>query len=106
MMDPSAAIEASVRLLVEAANPRRIILFGSHARGAANATSDIDLLIVFDRVTSRRAETVHLLDVLRPLRIPVDVVVVSEESLREWGAIAGTIYHEALTAGRVLYEAA
>jgi len=28
--------------------PRRIVLFGSHARGEANADSDVDLLVVMD----------------------------------------------------------
>ena len=35
----------AVRRLVEAAHPRRIILFGSRARGDAHGDSDVDLLI-------------------------------------------------------------
>ena len=36
--------------LVEAVNPDRITLFGSRARGDAGPDSDLDLLIVKDRM--------------------------------------------------------
>jgi hypothetical protein len=34
--------------IVERIRPRRVVLFGSHARGTADAGSDIDLLVVLD----------------------------------------------------------
>jgi len=39
-------IEEAARRIVEAADPDRIIVFGSAARGAAGASSDVDLLVV------------------------------------------------------------
>ena len=44
MMDPTLALLRD--RLVAALLPRRIILFGSRARGTAKADSDYDLLIV------------------------------------------------------------
>ncbi len=41
-----ARLAELVRRLVEAYEPERIYLFGSHARGDAGADSDYDLLVV------------------------------------------------------------
>ena len=40
--------------IVEQFDPLKIILFGSHARGDATADSDIDLLVVFPVLDSKR----------------------------------------------------
>ena len=37
------------KAIVNTANPLRVILFGSQARGTANGNSDIDLLVVGER---------------------------------------------------------
>jgi len=99
-------IEEAVRRLVEATHPVKVILFGSAARGEAGPESDIDLVVILKRVRGRRAEMVRLLDILRPLRLPVDVLVYSEQEVLEWGHLPGTALYEALTEGKVLYEAA
>ena len=43
-------------------------------------------------------------DVLRPIRIPVDVLVISVEKVREWRHLPGTVLYEALHEGKVVYE--
>ncbi len=96
----------AVAVLRDVAQPTRIILFGSHARGAADEGSDVDIMVVERDVPHRMAETVRLARALRPLRIPVDLVVISEAAFRERAVIPGTIYFEAATHGRVVYEAA
>jgi len=103
---PADVLDEAVRRLVAAAQPMRIILFGSHARGDATEDSDFDLLVVLKEVTRPRAEVVRLLDVLRPLRLPVEILLYSEEQVFEWGHLPGTVLYEALAEGKVLYEAA
>jgi hypothetical protein len=44
---------------------------------------------------------VRLRDVLRPLRVPADVIVVSEEVFRDWADTPGTVIYEAANEGRV-----
>jgi len=98
-------ITEAVQRLVAAAKPRKIILFGSYARGQAGEHSDLDLLVVEEGVDSRRREMVRLHDLLRPMRVPVDIVVVSAQAFREWQDVPGTVMHQAKTEGRVCYEA-
>jgi len=99
-------IDEAVRLLVEASRPSRVILFGSYARGDPSRASDLDFLVVLHSVESRRAEMVRLRRVLRPLRVPVDILVTTERQVYEWGHLPGLAINAALTEGKVMYEAA
>jgi predicted nucleotidyltransferase len=92
-------------LLQEAASPTKIVLFGSYAREQAHEDSDLDVLVIKREVKDRRQEMVRLRRVLLPLRIPVDLIVVSEQEVREWGDLPGTALYPALNEGRVLYDA-
>ena len=105
MVDESTIMKA-VELLKTHAHPRLVILFGSCARGDARTDSDIDLLVVEPQVADRVAEMVRLARILSPLRLPVDLLVVSEDMFRYWSDTPGNVYHAALTEGRVLYEQA
>lgn len=98
-------IEQAAQLLVEAARPRKVILFGSAARDEADEGSDVDFLVILREIDGRRSLLVRLLDALRPLRIPADVLVYSEQEVEDWGHLPGTLLFDALTEGRVLYEA-
>jgi predicted nucleotidyltransferase len=104
-MISNKTIHEAVELLIKAANPTRIILFGSYARGDTNEQSDLDFLIVKKELKARRMETVRLRDVLSPLRIPVDVVVISEKTYQDWKDAPGTVIYEATQEGKVVYGA-
>jgi predicted nucleotidyltransferase len=98
-------IEQAVRMLAKAVRPAKIILFGSYARGDARHDSDVDLLVVESAVPNRRFEMARLRNILRPLRIPVDILVASETELREWSHLPGHILYWALKEGKALHEA-
>lgn len=93
-------IEAAVRILSEAAHPARIVLFGSYARGDAGADSDLDFLVIEPLVEDRAREMVRLRRLLRPLRIPADILVYSSEEVARWGDQPGTALYWALREGK------
>jgi len=105
-MISGSKIQEAVELLREAGNPVRIILYGSYGRGTPHEDSDLDFLVVMPVLRNRRMEMVRLRRVLSPLRIPVDLLVVSDKVFREWSDTPGNIIYEAAREGRVLYEAA
>ncbi len=82
---------------------RRAILFGSHARGTADARSDVDILIVDDedrRYLDRLDK--YFSDLSEALDAPVEIFVYREEELermKELPFVGG-----ALSEGVVLYE--
>lgn len=89
-------------VLVQAARPKRIILFGSQARGDAAEDSDFDVMVVEERPANRFAEMVRLNRLLRSLDIAVDLLVVSEEKFQYWRDTPGNVYYEAASDGKVL----
>ena len=98
-----ATVNKAVELLRQAAPGSTIIVFGSCARGQITEDSDLDVLVVEPAVTSRHEEMARLSDVLRPLRIPVDVLVASKETFEYWADTPNTIYHEVAREGRVFH---
>lgn len=92
-------------VLVEAAHPKRIILFGSRARGDARDDSDFDVMVVEEQQPDRFREMVRLNHLLRKFDAAIDLLVVSEERFRYWRDTPGNVYYEASTQGRTLYEA-
>ncbi|MBF0293547.1 MAG: nucleotidyltransferase domain-containing protein [Magnetococcales bacterium] len=91
-------------LLAEAAGPSRIILFGSQARGEAGEASDLDFLVVEPEVNNRLLEMTRLRQVVRPLRIPVDILVCSRLEMEERRQTSSSAIHWALREGRVLHD--
>ncbi len=107
LMDSSSQIiHEAVRLLVEAAHPVKVILFGSFARGDNTKHSDLDFLVILPTVTDRHAEMVRLRRVLAPLPMPIDVLVYSVDEVDRRGHLRGTTLFHALQEGKVLHARA
>ena len=96
-------IEEAARRLADAAGAgSRVILFGSHARNAADARSDLDFLVIEPEVADRHREMVRLRDALGGLLVPADVLVFSEREVEDWREVPNTVIHTALREGRVI----
>lgn len=102
--DEDVIKQAGEMLAAAARPPARVILFGSHARGEAGPTSDLDLLVIQRDLPSRRDERIRLRKALRGLGVPVDLIVMSERHAEEWGGVQGTMLKAALDEGRILAE--
>ena len=105
-MTGEETVEKAARLLLEAAPGSKVILFGSYARGEATGDSDVDFMVVEPEVADRYAEMVRLAEVLRPLRLAVDVVVVSAERFEYWRDTPNTVIYRAAKEGRVYEQVA
>ena len=108
---PTVAITSNKKLLKEVtrrivavANPKRVVLFGSAARGRMKADSDFDMLVVVKAPVHRRRMAQKIYRGLHGVGVSVDVVVVTEGDLKKYGSRAGSVLKPALQEGRVLYE--
>jgi uncharacterized protein len=93
--------------VVDYFHPRRIVLFGSRARGESGPDSDIDLLVILDD----DAPAAHLTirsgwESRRGYEHPVDIIPVREAVYRRRAKIAGTLAYEAEIDGIAVYERA
>ena len=103
-MIDSATIASAVETLAKAApDAEQILLFGSYALGQANEDSDLDFLVIAPAVENRAKEMVRLRRALRPLRVPVDVLVYSRAEVNQWGNQPGTALYQALREGQVMH---
>jgi uncharacterized protein len=85
--------------------PRRVIAFGSQARGEAGPDSDFDLLVIVDDDTPSSKVTLAAgFDARRGYRKPADVVPIRESTFRRRAKIPGTLCYAAAQEGVVVYE--
>jgi len=91
--------------VVDFFRPRRIILFGSRARGASGPDSDIDLLVILDDDAPANYLTLRAgWESRRGYDQPADVIPVREAVYRRRAKIAGTLAYEAEIDGIAVYE--
>jgi predicted nucleotidyltransferase len=97
-------LEAMVDRIVARFHPLRVIVFGSHGRGTATATSDVDLLVVLPDVADKRRTAVEIRRALGDLPISKDIVVTTPDEIARRGDLVGSVLRAALREGKVLYE--
>ncbi len=97
-------LDEIVRRIVAVADPDRIILFGSAARGEMGRHSDLDMLVVKSGGVHRRKLAQEIYMSLLGVGHPVDVVVATPEDLERYKDSIGLIYRTALQEGKVIYE--
>ncbi len=86
-------------------HPRRVILFGSRARGEAGPDSDIDLLVVVDDDAPADKVTMQAgIEARRGYTLPADVIPVRDQTFRRTAGIPGTLSRAALLDGVTVYE--
>ncbi len=103
MLDLTILNEAKNRLINQF-HPERIILFGSQARGTADARSDIDLLVIGTYQEDPLKIMSSMDRALAGLDFPCDSVVMSPQEFEIDREIPGTIARPAWKEGKIIYE--
>lgn len=98
-----AVIDGIVKRVVEIAQPQKVILFGSAARGDTGPHSDIDLLVIKDDEDDRDL-TSRIYSGISGADVPVDIIVASAATIERYKNSHALVYKPALREGKVMYE--
>ena len=100
-----AILDDIIRRIVDVAQPEKIILFGSAARGDMGSNSDVDLLVV-----KEGADALELMgDIymnLDGVGAAVDAIVVTPDDVERYKDTHALVIKPALQEGKVVYEVA
>lgn len=98
-------VPSIVEEIVDGFRPRRVILFGSIARGEEAAESDVDLMVVFDHLDpARRADLQGKLMAAITAPVPFDVFVLDVDEYEAKKDVNGTIAYWPAREGVVVHE--
>ena len=100
-MDKSLAILLDT---LKAYHPQKVILFGSAARGEADAESDLDVIVIKDTRQSF-VERLETMAKLCPIGIHADILVYTPEEIRAMVEEENPFITQALREGKLVYEA-
>ncbi len=102
-MQDQAVLAEVIRRIVEVADPEKIILFGSAARGDMSRHGDLDLLII-----KEGGDALDLMGRiymrLHGVGTAVDALVVAPEDVERYKNSDALVFRPALQEGRVIYE--
>lgn len=100
----SSLLSEIVRRVRAVAQPERIILFGSRARGDEHSDSDLDLFIIMESNVPRHKRAVPFYRALAGLGIAKDIVVYTPSEVEDWKTATCSLVATVLKEGKVLYE--
>ncbi len=96
-------IEQVAVRMAEAANAESVILFGSHARGEADESSDVDLMIIAESDLPRFKRSRELYKLLRPHPFAMDLIVYTPEEIERGKRSPVSFVSTVLREGKTLY---
>lgn len=102
-MSRSDVLELIVERMQATFEVRRVILFGSQARGTASEESDYDVLVEVDSDLTFWDRQKTGLRSLAKRSFSVDLMVLTPEEVRQQSELIGSAVDWALSEGRVLY---
>jgi predicted nucleotidyltransferase len=103
---PEADLRDIVRRIVEVADPEKIILFGSAARGTMGPNSDLDLLVIKGGDYDHSRVSRDIYRSLRDIDYAKDVLLFTPEEVERYRDCFALVIYPALREGIVIYDRA
>ncbi len=100
-----ARLAEIVRRVVQVAQPEKIILFGSAARGEMGPHSDVDLLVIKRGEFDASWLTGEIYTHLHGVGQAVDIILVTPEQVERYRNVHSLIIAPALREGKEIYHA-
>ena len=104
MIRTDERIESITQTIVAMLNPRRVVLFGSRARGDAGHDSDYDILVELETSLRPVERALQVERLFRSRDWSLDVIVLTPAEADRMRRDIGTIAYVADQEGQVLYE--
>jgi predicted nucleotidyltransferase len=99
-----ALIREITERIVKAFNPKRVILFGSQARGDAKPDSDLDLMVEMETDLDFYARIPPITKIFGFRKWSMDLIVFTPSEVAQDKNVNGTLVNLIEREGRTLYE--
>jgi len=103
----SSILATITHSIVDTVNPEEVVLFGSHARGTAQAQSDLDLLVIMpdtpENSYNRRKLAGDIYRSLKSVPFPLDILVYTRSEVDTWRGVPGHVIAAGMEEGKRLY---
>lgn len=100
----NALLQEIVRRIVERFHPRRILLFGSRARGDHQPDSDVDLFVEMESDDPPHERKVKIRSLFPRRRWSLDLVVYTPAEVQKYRPLRGLMLSLIEAEGKTLYE--
>ena len=103
-MTQASLLAHVTQTIINRFHPKRIVVFGSHARGDARPDSDPDLFIEMETPRRPPERAIEVSEAFGLRAWPMDIVVYRPEEVRRLRHVNGTQLSVIEKEGKVLYE--